>query len=195
MDNIPKTSTTLLRDVADSGHARWAVFYARYRPMMAAYLQERFPSLEGEDIIQDTFVALSKILPNYGYEPEEKGTFHNFLTGVLRNKALHVLERRNRMKTIIERAQDPSVLHPASEHEKEYLDWQKSLFDVALKQLMSDETIQERTKQAFVETAIKGRSIEEVATSFGVTRHAVDCMRSRMVERLRKLVEELKGIC
>lgn len=195
MDNIPKTSTTLLRDVADSGNARWAVFYARYRPMMAAYLQERFPSLEGEDIIQDTFVALSKILPNYCYEPEEKGTFHNFLTGVLRNKALHVLERRNRVKTIIERAQDPSVLHPSSEHEKEYLDWQKSLFDVALKQLMSDETIQERTKQAFVETAIKGRSIEEVATSFGVTRHAVDCMRSRMVERLRKLVEELKGLC
>lgn len=195
MENIPDTSTTLLRDVADSGHARWAVFYARYRPMMAAYLQERFPSLEAEDIIQDTFVALSKILPNYCYEPEEKGSFHNFLTGVLRNKALHVLERRNRVKTIIERAQDPSVWHPSSEHEKECLDWQKSIFDVALKQLMSDETIQERTKQAFVETAIKGRSIEEVATSFGVTRHAVDCMRSRMVERLRKLVEGLKGIC
>lgn len=195
MENIPDTSTTLLRDVADSGHARWAVFYARYRPMMAAYLQERFPSLEAEDIIQDTFVALSKILPDYRYEPEGKGAFHNFLTGVLRNKALHVLERRNRVKTIIERAQDPSVWHPSSEHEKECLDWQKSIFDVALKQLMSDETIQERTKQAFVETAIKGRSIEEVATSFGVTRHAVDCMRSRMVERLRKLVEELKGIC
>lgn len=163
--------------------------------MMEAYLHERFPTIEGEDIIQDTFVALSKILPNYCYEPEEKGTFHNFLTGVLRNNALHVLERRNRVKTEIERAQDPSVLQQSSEHEREYLDWQKSLFDVALKQIMSDETIQEQTKQVFVETAIRGRSIEEVATSFGVTRHAVDCIRSRMVERLRKLVEELKAVC
>lgn len=195
MDNIPKTSTTLLRDVADSGHVRWAVFYDRYRPMMAAYLQERFPTLEAEDIIQNTFAALSKILPDYSYEPEEKGSFHNFLTGVLRNKALHVLECCKREKTRIERA----GLHPledrSSEHEQEFRDWQKSLFDVALKQLMADETIQDRTKQVFVETAIRGRAIEEVATSFGVTRHAVDCMRSRMVERLRKLVEELKGIC
>lgn len=195
MDNIPDTSTTLLRNVADSGHARWAVFYARYRPMMAAYLQERFPSLEGEDIIQDTFVALSKILPNYRYDPEEKGAFHNFLTGVLRNKALHALERRNREKSKTERAQRQQLADGSSEHEQEYLDWQKSLFDVALKQLLADETIQDRTKQVFVETAIKGRVIEEVATSFGVTRHAVDCMRSRMVERLRSLVEELKGIC
>ena len=191
---IPDTSTTLLRDVADSSHARWAVFHARYQPLMAAYLRERFPALEADDIIQETFVALAKILPNYRYDPEEKGAFHNFLTGVLRNKALAALEKRNRTRTLTERLQDQPLEQSASEHEQDYQDWQKSLFDVALKQLLADETIQDRTKQAFVETAIKGRAIEEVASSFGVSRHTVDCMRSRMTERLRKLVDALKGI-
>ena len=84
---VPDTSTTLLRDVADSSHARWSVFYSRYRPMMLAYLRERFPSLDADDVIQEAFVALAKILPDYKYEPEKNGAFHNFLTGVLRNKA------------------------------------------------------------------------------------------------------------
>ena len=78
---VPDTSTTLLRDVADSQHARWAVFYSRYQPMMLAYLRERFPSLDAEDIIQETFAALANILPDYKYDPEKKGAFHNFLTG------------------------------------------------------------------------------------------------------------------
>ena len=78
---MPDTSTTLLRDVADSQHARWAVFYSRYQPMMLAYLRERFPSLDAEDIIQETFAALANILPDYKYDPEKKGAFHNFLTG------------------------------------------------------------------------------------------------------------------
>ena len=60
---VPDTSTTLLRDVADSSHARWSVSYSRYQPMMLAYLREHFPSLDADDIIQDTFVALAKILP------------------------------------------------------------------------------------------------------------------------------------
>jgi len=30
---VSETSTTLLRDVADSQHARWVVFHSRYEPM------------------------------------------------------------------------------------------------------------------------------------------------------------------
>ncbi len=57
--------------MADSQHARWAVFYSRYQPMMLAYLRSRFPSLDADDIVQETFVALTKILPDYKYDPEK----------------------------------------------------------------------------------------------------------------------------
>ena len=97
MAQIPTTSTTLLRDLAqDAQHARWGEFVARYRPMMEAFMRERFPSLEADDIIQETLVALCRVLPSYRYAPDEKGHFHNYLTGILRNKALRVLRQRER---------------------------------------------------------------------------------------------------
>ena len=74
MSDIPTTSTTLLRDLAqDSQHARWGEFVARYRPMMEAYMRERFPSLEADDVIQETLIELIKVFPIYHYSPKEKG--------------------------------------------------------------------------------------------------------------------------
>ena len=105
VSQVPDTSTTLLRDVADSSHTRWSVFYSRYQPMMRSYLQTRFPSLDADDIIQETFVALAKILPDYKYAPKKNGAFHNFLTGVLRNKALCALDASRRQMAIEARMQ------------------------------------------------------------------------------------------
>ena len=103
MAEIPTTSTTLLRDIAhDSQHARWSEFVARYRPMMEAFLRERFPTLEADDIIQDTLVAVCAALPFYRYVPDEKGLFHNYLTGILRNKALRQFHKDQRQAEIAE---------------------------------------------------------------------------------------------
>ena len=82
MAQPPTTSTTLLRDLAqDSQHARWGEFVARYRPMMEAFLRERFPSVEADDVIQETLIAVCTALPSYRYSPDEKGHFRNYLTG------------------------------------------------------------------------------------------------------------------
>ena len=192
---VPDTSTTLLRDVSDSQHARWAIFYSRYQPMMLAYLRERFPTLDAEDIIQETFAALAKILPDYQYDPEKKGAFHNFLTGVLRNKALCALDANRRKMAIEKRMQLAITVNGKSVHEQSYHDWRENLFEVALQQLLADESIHDRTKQAFIRTAINGESIEAVADSLGVQRNTVDCMRSRTLQQLREIVEKLKDLC
>ena len=103
MAKIPTTSTTLLCDLAnDSQHVRWGEFVARYRPMMEAYMRERFPSLDADDVIQETLIAVCAALPSYSYAPEEKGYFHNYLTGILRNKALRQLRRDQRQTKIAE---------------------------------------------------------------------------------------------
>ena len=107
MASIPATSTTLLRDLAnDSQHARWSEFVTRYRPMMAAYLRERFPSVEADDVIQETLIAVWAALPSYRYAPDEKGHFHNYLTGILRNKALRQLYKEQRHAEIAEMMHD-----------------------------------------------------------------------------------------
>ena len=197
MVSVPTTSTTLLRDLAaDPQHPRWTEFVARYRPVMEAYLRERFPRVDADDAIQETLLAVVKVLPHYRYDPEKKGAFHNYLVGILRNKALTAVDETCRTMKIEERM---SRTVPAtvgeSAHEQSYREWRESLYQVALQELMADETIQDRTKQVFVRTAVKGEPPAEVAASLGLTRNTVDKMKSRMTEYLRELVERMKGVC
>ncbi len=195
---IPSTSTTLLRQIGgDARHARWAEFVARYSSACRQYLRRHFPSLEADDILQETFAALAKALPDYRYDPQEKGHFRNYLGGILRNKALMALRKQKR---------DAEVLADYADMEKSSLkggtrscesataDWQKSVFEIALQQLMSDPSIHDRTKQIFVRTAIRQESPAAVATALGVSRNVVDQQKRRTLAKFKALVAALKGV-
>ena len=196
-NQVPETSTTLLRDVADSQHARWAVFHSRYEPMMRAFLRERFPSIDADDIIQETFIALAKALPHYTYNPRENGHFHNYLTGVLRNKALKALSACQRDASLKKCAAEASARPDASAamDDAEYKKWREDVYEIALQQFLADESVQDRTKQVFIRVAIKGESPESVGDSLGLKRNAVNQIKKRMMDKLCDLVERLKGVC
>ena len=186
----PETSTTLLRDLAqDSQHARWTEFVTRYRPMMEAYMRERFPSVEADDVIQETLIALGRVLPDYRYAPDEKGRFRNYLTGILRNKAMRQLRdnrRRSELADGLSRQQDAA---PAEDQS-----WRDAVFDLALRQFLADESVADRTKRIFERVAINGESPEAVAVSLKMKRHAVDQAKSRALARLREIVKSLEGV-
>ena len=209
MAKIPTTSTTLLRDIAnDSQHARWGEFVARYRPIMEAYMRERFPSLDADDVIQETLIAVWAALPSYRYAPEEKGYFHNYLTGILRNKALRQLHREQRQAEIADemrrsrgdapqclvnggRARSPSAPQGVIQGDDEQ-SWRETLVEIALQQLMNDESIQSRTRQVFLRVVVNGEKPDDVAAAFGIERNAVDQIKSRMMPRLQKIVADLE---
>ena len=190
MAQIPVTSTTLLRDISgDSQHARWGEFVTRYRPMMEAYMRERFPSVEADEAIAETLIALVDVFSTYRYSPDETGRFHNYLTGILRHKALRLSKQTERQRDLHRRAAEEAIA-PSDDAEEEA--YRKSLFDIAVGQFFDDETIAPRTKEIFRRTAMKGESPETVAKSFLMDRHAVDQIKSRSVAKLRKLVEALE---
>ena len=216
MASIPATSTTLLRDLAnDSQHARWSEFVTRYRPMMEAYLRERFPSVEADDVIQETLIAVWAALPSYRYAPDEKGHFHNYLTGILRNKALRQLYKEQRHAEIAEMVHDdascdgraltlaapPSTSStgravtprpPSDMMADDEQSWRETLVEIALRQLMNDESIQSRTRQVFLRVAVNGEKPDDVAVAFGIERNAVDQIKNRMMPRLQKIVADLE---
>ena len=179
---------------ADSRHVRWGEFVRRYQPMMEEYLRIHFPGLESEDIISETLVALVDVLKNYRYAPDETGRFRNYLTGILKHKALYrrrVAERHEKCLEAYEdsarRADDPS----AADEDRA---WKETVFAIAVRQLLADETIQDRTKQVFLRVAINHESPDAVAESLGVKRNAVDQMKSRMMTKLREIVDSLKAV-
>ena len=201
MAKIPTTSTTLLRDVAsDSQHARWTEFAARYRPMMEAYLRERFPSVEADDVIQETLIAVCAALPSYCYAPDEKGHFHNYLTGILRNKALRQFGANRRQAEIAEKVREGvssdgragAPRTPLGTMSDEEQSWRETLVEIALQQLMNDESIQSRTRQVFLRVVVNGEKPDDVAAAFGIERNAVDQIKSRMMPRLQKIVADLE---
>ncbi|MBQ3288496.1 MAG: sigma-70 family RNA polymerase sigma factor [Kiritimatiellae bacterium] len=192
MADVPTTSTTLLRDLAqDSQHVRWGEFVARYRPMMEAFMRERFPSLDADDVIQETLVAVCKVMPSYRYDPDVKGHFRSYLTGILRHRALRMLrEESRRAKLVADTQRDGSPL--SAEHDDEA--WRATVFEMALARFLADPSVADRTKRIFERTAIGGEPPEAVAAAFQMTRHAVDQAKSRALSRLRELVRELESV-
>ena len=195
---VPTTSATLLRDLgADARSPRWAEFVARYRPMMESFLAARFPGLaaDADDLVQETLVALLRALPDYRYVPGEQSCFHNYLTGILRNKTVAFLRRREAEAARDARAAAEPAAPPARADEeaaaRDEAAWRDAVLQIALRQLLADESVQERTKQVFVRVAVEGEDPAAVAEAFDIERNAVDQMKSRMTRRLRDLVAAL----
>ena len=203
--HIPTTSKTLLRTLGENARsARWAEFTARYRPMMEAFLATRFPELvsDTDDIVQETLLALVRILPNYRYSPGENGAFHNYLIGIITHKAHARLRTRKREARRDEAARrEAEVMSEAAMmadspdricEELDEAEWQKAAFEIALRQLLADDTIQERTKQVFVRVAVHGEAPGDVAKAFGISANTVSQIRFRLTQRLRNTVEALE---
>ena len=192
-------------------------------------MRERFPSLDADDVIQETLVAVWAALPSYRYAPEEKGYFHNYLTGILRNKALRQLHKDQRQAEIAEMVgRDASIEPLVGSRRRDGRDgravaprpplgcrvvdsgravvprppsgmmaddeqsWRETLVEIALRQLMNDESIQSRTRQVFLRVAVNGEKPDDVAAAFGIERNAVDQIKNRMMPRLQRIVADLE---
>ena len=161
-------------------------------------MRERFPSVEADDVIQETLAALCKVLPDYRYAPDEKGHFHNYLTGILRNKAMRMLRNEERQNEIagkvgsrVPRDRGRASLPCQSNGDDQ--SYREAVFEIALRQFLADESVADRTKRIFERTAINGESPEAVASSFKMTRHAVDQAKSRAMGRLREIARQLEN--
>jgi len=192
MATMPETSTTLLRDVAAADHPRWGEFVARYRPALEAFATERFPGLEADDLIQETFIAVARALPDYRHVPEEKGHFRSYLTGILHHKCLNAVRSAKRKENLVRKyAAEARVAGTSAADPQRRL--RETVYEIALQQLMANPDIADRTKRIFERTAIKGEKPEDVAASLVVSRDVVDQAKKRMMERLRGIIEKLKG--
>ena len=191
MANAPVTSITLLKGLASgTNNARWAEFFRIYEQPMRSFLQSRFPTVDADDAIQETMVALTLRMPDYHYTPDRNGHFHNYLTGILKHKAEDALRREAResgKRDRLAEREDTSAEHNSEEPE----DWKLAAMNAALEQLLSDESINARTREVFRHVALMHEPPAEVAAAFGLSRANVDQIKRRMVQRLSTLVSSM----
>jgi RNA polymerase sigma-70 factor (ECF subfamily) len=115
--------------------------------------------------------------------------FRNWLFTVVRRKLS--TWRRGRRNDPVGRAEvaHPEALEqcPAPEDARWETEWEHQLFRWACQQVRREVT--ERTWEAFWRTAIEAQSGAEVAAALGLSLVAVYRARSRVVARLRELVQ------
>ena len=190
---FPITSRKLLAAIGSGpGTTRWTEFFHKYTPGLRDYATRHFPSLEADDLIQDTFLVLVKRLKTYQYDPEAKGAFHNYLTGILRFLAIDRLRSEDREGSGRKRLTDDPTAQHIPKDPFSIDGWKKSAYEVALRRFLSDPRVQPQTKKIFTRVAIRGEKPETVATDFGLTRNAVDQIKDRTIRRLKALVAELE---
>ena len=189
MANAPVTSITLLKSLASgTDNARWAEFFRIYEQPMRSFLSARFPSVDADDAIQETMVALMRRMPDYHYTPDSNGHFHNYLTGILKHKAEDALRREARESG----KRDKLKERGAADAPREDPDgWKLAAMNAALEQLLSDESVNARAREVFRHVALMHEPPAEVAAAFGISRTNVDQIKRRMVQRLAVLVSSM----
>lgn len=187
MNKIPSTSITLLGAIAnDTSNARWTEFFRIYESPMRGFLRDRFPSLEADDVIQETMRALVKMLPEYRLTSDHKGHFRNYLMGIVKHKATDALRKRTKLAETRDELRDDMqrLLHAPEEDDS----WKHEAMEAAVEQLMEDTSINPRTREIFRHVALLHKPPEDVATQFGVTRGNVDVIKKRMITKLSEMV-------
>ncbi|MBQ3290199.1 MAG: sigma-70 family RNA polymerase sigma factor [Kiritimatiellae bacterium] len=187
MAQTPTTSVTLLKALAsETASARWTEFVRRYEAPMRAFLSARYPSVEADDVIQETLLALSRCLPDYRYVPDKNGHFHNYLIGIVKHKAEDACRRQARESG--KRAGLRVAAEAGTPRPEEDDSWKMAAMHAAVEQLMSDPLLEPRTREIFRHVALMHESPESVAAQFGTTRNNVDQIKKRLVARLAKSV-------
>ena len=196
---VPVTSISLLKVLGeDSQSPRWREFLRMYASTIDGFLFKHFPTVDAEDVMQETLRALVEKLPLYEYEPDTKGHFRNYLIGIVRFKAIEQLKRRKREADL--RVELGANAQFEWECEKQSYsvdlrDWQREAYEAALAQFMADKSIATRDKEIFRRVALQGESPEDVAAIFDIKRNNVDQIKARMVAKLKELALRYAGIC
>ena len=196
---VPVTSISLLKVLGeDSQSPRWREFLQMYASTIDGCLFKHFPTVDAEDVVQETLRALVERLPLYEYEPDTKGHFRNYLIGIVRFKAIEQLKRRKRdaeLKKALETQEQLNWEYERQSYSVDLRNWQREAYEAALAQFMADPGLSDRDKDIFRRVALRGESPEDVARMFGIKRNNVDQIKARMVAKLKELALKYANVC
>jgi RNA polymerase sigma-70 factor (ECF subfamily) len=182
-----------LRDLQD--RQAWGEFVDIYAPLIYDYLRRRgLQDADAADLTQACLRRLAARMGSFAYDPQQ-GTFRGWLFTIVRNQ-LH--DFRNPSRQRVQGSGDPQVqqlleaqLSPETDEaeawEREY---RRGLLAWAAEQVRPQ--VRAATWQAFWQTAVEGRSGQEVARGLGMTAAAVYLARGRVMGRLRAVIRAVQ---
>lgn len=189
--SAPPTRPSLLlrlRDVNDAD--AWREFVRLYTPLVFNHCTRHgLQEADAADVAQEVMRVAAGAMPEFRYDAE-RGKFRGWLLQTTRHRLQKFFAKRQRFpqaasETAIERLLDRE---PGTDEQARWEEeYRQRLFDWAAEKARPE--FQSTTWEAFRLTAVECVSVKEVANRLGISIGAVYIARSRVIARLRELVE------
>jgi RNA polymerase sigma-70 factor (ECF subfamily) len=195
MVEFPPTRASLLvrlRDPCDED--AWSEFVQLYAPLVYGYARKQgLQDADAADLCQDVLTAVAGAVGRLDYDPR-RGAFRNWLFTVVRRKLMNRQSRRKHRDLASGDAATQRLLEECPAPEAEEADWQEEwqrrLYEWACTRVRREVT--DATWQAFWRTAVDGEPVKQAAAELGLSAGAVYIARSRVLARLRELVQSVQ---
>jgi RNA polymerase sigma-70 factor (ECF subfamily) len=190
----PETRESLIARLpnhADS--AAWNEFVELYEPLIYGIGRRHgLQPADAGDLVQEVLASVADSIERF--EPDQnRGRFRAWLFRVARNHALTQLRKLKRVGTATGDSGERNVLatYPADDQSDTEFDaaFRRRAFRWAARRVR--ETVKPQTWDVFARTAINGESPQSVAQDLGIDIGAVYLSRSRVMSRLRRMVENV----
>jgi RNA polymerase sigma factor (sigma-70 family) len=193
MPDVPLTQPSLLIRLRDaSDEQAWAQFVDLYAPLVYGYARRRgLQDADASDVTQVVLRVVMSAIRKLDYDPQ-RGAFRHWLFTIVRTKLVSYVTRQpiacqgtgdSGMQILLEAQPAPEAETVAWDAE-----YEQRLFTWAAEQVRAQ--VRKETWQAFWQTAVEGRRGKEVAASLGLSLGAVRLAKSRIVARLKALIQQ-----
>lgn len=188
MRDAPDTrASLLLRLQQPEDELAWQEFVEIYQPLLER-LAARYglQAADAQDVAQEVLTKVAKAVPEWEHDPA-RGTFRGWLTRVTRNLTIEQFRARSRRpRTNPESGQLEQLDRDADSIFQ--LEEQRELFGWAARK--ARDQFAPATWQAFWLTAVEQQLPAAVAEQLGLSAGAVYIARSRVMARMRELIEQ-----
>ena len=178
------TDYDFIDKVKNKDEIAWEQFYKFYAPLIRLHgrdcgLKEQYL----EDLIQNVMITLSAQMPGFVYDPS-RGRFRDYLRKIIRARANDMLRKIYRQERIpYEPADEADDSDPFEE------EWRSHIREHSLEILKTQ--ISSHHYQIFYLLDVQHRKVKELAELYKVPPVSIYTIRTRVENRLRKIVREL----
>jgi RNA polymerase sigma-70 factor (ECF subfamily) len=190
------TRETLIRRIRDGNdRVAWDEFYRLYQPLVRTYVGRfRLQDQDADDLSQDIFAKLHGHMSRFDLD-HSRGKFRGWLRSFTDNRVRDWLRVKSREKKLIAPIPAEEIAAAFAENEadetRRRLEWQRSVFEVVLKQVRLEFKDRKKVLACFELTTLGGRPAKDAAAQLGIDSvNTVYVYAHRVLQRARDLCAE-----
>ena len=197
MRNPASTRPSLLIRIRDPGDAdAWRQFVSLYRPLIYRFARKQgLQDADAADLTQIVLQAVIDAIKRLQYDPQ-RGSFRSWLYKVVRNQLSKFRDHRQKLLAGPGGSHADRLLHEITRDHAETTELWDREFERQMFLWASDRVkirCEAASWQAFWQAAVEGRNVKEIAKALGMSVGAVYTAKSRILDRIRKELEEAEG--